>query len=133
MQCSAVQYIVYQYDGDTEQDHEGAEEVSEEEEGGQEDTGQGDPQVPDQFLRDHLVRLPVAVLLQAEPQAPGQSGHLVSLANWSSCHLATWPSGKLANCPSGHLATWHLGRLSSLATWHVPGYLAILATWPIGT
>ena len=53
----------YQCNCNAKENDERAEEVSEEEEGGEEDAGQGDPEVAEQLLRDHLVRLPVAVLL----------------------------------------------------------------------
>ena len=53
----------YQCNGNTKENDERSEEVCEEEEGGDEDAGQSDSEVAEKLLRDHLVRLPVAVLL----------------------------------------------------------------------
>lgn len=53
----------YQCYSNAKKHDERAGEVCEEGEGGEEDAGESDPEVAEQLLRDHLVRLPVAVLL----------------------------------------------------------------------
>ena len=53
----------HQSSSHTDKDDDRAKEVGEEEEGGEEDAGKSDPEVAEQLLRDHLVGLPVAVLL----------------------------------------------------------------------
>ena len=57
------EHCKYQCDCNAKENDERAKEISEEEEGGDEDAGQSDPEVAEQLLCDHLVRLPVAVLL----------------------------------------------------------------------
>ena len=54
----------HQSSSHTDKDDDRAKEVGEEEEGGDEHTGQGDPKVPQQLTCDHLVCLPAAVFLQ---------------------------------------------------------------------
>ena len=54
----------HQSDSHTDEDDDRAEEVCKKEKSCDEDTGQGDPKVPQQLPCDHLVRLPAAVLLQ---------------------------------------------------------------------
>ena len=53
----------YQCYSNAKKDDEGAEEVCKEKKGGEEDAGESDPEVAEQLLCDHLVSLPVAVLL----------------------------------------------------------------------
>ena len=54
----------HQSNSHTDEDNDRAKEVCKKEESCDEDAGQGDPEVPQQFPGDHLVRLPAAVLLQ---------------------------------------------------------------------
>ena len=58
--------VKYQCYSNAKKHDERAEEVSEENEGGEEDAGESDPEVAEELLRDHLVGLPVAVLLAHE-------------------------------------------------------------------
>jgi len=54
---------IHQCNRNAKENDEGSEEVCKEEESGDEDAGESDPEVAKQLLRDHFVRLPVAVLL----------------------------------------------------------------------
>ena len=56
----------YQCYSNAKKHDERAGEVCEEGEGGEEDAGESDPEVAEQLLRDHLVRLPAAVFLQVQ-------------------------------------------------------------------
>ena len=56
----------HQSNSHTDEDDDRAKEVGKKEEGGDEDAGQGDPEVPQQLPCDHLVRLPAAVFLQVQ-------------------------------------------------------------------
>ena len=55
---------VHQAEGHRDQDIDRAQDISQEDQGGQEHAGQGDAEVPDQLPRDHLVCFPVGIFLQ---------------------------------------------------------------------
>ena len=80
----------YQCYCNTKKNNERAEEVGEEEEGGEEDAGKSDPEVAEQLLRDHLVGLPVAVLL-AELY---QNGYWKWQTSQSKLYFVTWVRAK---------------------------------------
>jgi len=61
---------VNQSSSHAEEDDDRAKEVCKEEEGGEEDAGQGDPEVPQQLPGDHLVRLPAAVFPSQRKDVP---------------------------------------------------------------
>ena len=54
---------VHQAEGDGEEDQDGAKDICQEDQGGQEDTGKGNAKVPEQLSGDHFIRLPVGIFL----------------------------------------------------------------------